>query len=78
MFKRSDSLINKRKDPLTPFEEERITETFKLFDKNNDGAIDEEELANILESIPSHLFSAWAKTYQRGYKWDASRRRSRK
>ena len=49
-LRRLDSLISKRRGMLTIFEEERITETFKLFDKNNDGFIDEEELANILES----------------------------
>ena len=35
---------------LTPLEEEKITETFKLFDKDNNGFIDEEELSNVLES----------------------------
>ncbi len=41
---------NSERSQLTAFEEEKITETFKLFDKDNNGYIDEEELSNILES----------------------------
>lgn len=35
---------------LTPSEELKLTETFRLFDKDNNEYIDDEELGNILES----------------------------
>jgi len=42
----------KERVKLTADEEEKITEIFKLFDKDNNGYIDEEELSNVLESRP--------------------------
>ncbi len=40
-----------KKCELTKDEKEKIVEAFKLFDKDNNGFIDEQELADILESM---------------------------